>query len=60
MIIASIAAACVAASAALALVVGRGIRQADERAPFTDHLAGLPAELTVDDVLGARTTQHSR
>ena len=60
MIITSIAAAWITASAALALVVGRGIRQADEHAPFTDHLAGLPTELTVDDVLGARTTQHSR
>ena len=60
MILASVAAAWVTASAAPALVVGRGIRQADEHAPFTDPLAGLPAELTVDDVLGARTTQHSR
>ncbi|MBB3676959.1 hypothetical protein [Modestobacter versicolor] len=44
----------------VALVVGAGIRVADRRAPFTDHLAGLPAELTVDDVLGARVTQPSR
>jgi hypothetical protein len=44
----------------LALIVGGGIRMADRRAPFTDHLAGLPAELTVDDILGARTTQPSR
>jgi hypothetical protein len=44
----------------VALIVGGGIRMADRRAPFTDHLAGLPAELTVDDILGARTTQPSR
>jgi hypothetical protein len=42
-----------------ALVIGGGIRVANRRAPFTDHLAGLPAELTVDDILGARTTQHT-
>jgi hypothetical protein len=42
-----------------ALILGGGIRMADRRAPFTDHLAGLPAELTVDDILGARTTQPS-
>jgi hypothetical protein len=43
-----------------ALVIGNGIRTADRRAPYTDHLAGLPAELTVDDVLGAWTVQPSR
>jgi hypothetical protein len=42
-----------------ALIIGGGIRIADRRAPFTDHLAGLPAELTVDDVLGVRTVQPS-
>jgi hypothetical protein len=42
-----------------ALVIGRAIRVADLRAPFTDHLAGLPADLTVDDILGARSTQTS-
>jgi hypothetical protein len=36
----------------VALVLARGIRIADHRAPFTDHLAGLPEDLTVDDVLG--------
>ena len=59
MVIAVISAVWVTASAGLALVVGRGIRQADERAPFTDHLVGLPAELTVADVLGTRSTQPS-
>ena len=59
MVIAVVSAVWVTASAALALVVGRGIRQADEHAPFTDHLAGLPTELTVGDVLGTRTTQPS-
>jgi len=58
-VIAVISAVWVAASAGLALVVGRGIRQADEHAPVTDHLAGLPAQLTVADVLGARTTQSA-
>lgn len=43
-----------------ALVVAAGIRQADRHAPSTDHLIGLPAELTVDDVLGVRTAQPSR
>ena len=59
MVIAVISAVWVTASAGLALVVGRGIRQADERAPYTDHLAGLPAELTVADVLGASGTRVS-
>ena len=60
MVIAVISVVWVAASAGLALVVGRGIRQADEHAPYTDHLAGLPAQLTVADVLGARSSQPSR
>jgi hypothetical protein len=38
-----------------ALVIGAGIRVADRRAPFHDHLSGLPQDLTVDDVLGVRT-----
>lgn len=38
-----------------ALVISTGIRLADRRAPFNDHLAGLPPDLTVDDVLGVRT-----
>ena len=59
MVIAVVSALWVTASAGLALVVGRGIRLADERAPYTDHLAGLPAVLTVDDVLGARSSQLS-
>jgi hypothetical protein len=44
----------------VALVIGGGIRVADRRAPYTDHLAGLPADLTVDDILGARAAQPSR
>ncbi|GAB4082323.1 hypothetical protein GCU67_10085 [Modestobacter muralis] len=59
MVIAVISAVWVTASAGLALVVGRGIRTADARAPFTDHLIGLPVELTVAAVLGARTAQPS-
>jgi hypothetical protein len=43
----------------VALVIGGGIGLADRHAPYTDHLAGLPADLTVDDILGARTAQPS-
>ena len=43
-----------------ALLLGGGIRLAERRAPFHDHLAGLPADLTVDDVLGASAAQPSR
>ena len=38
----------------VALVLGAGIRMADRRAASTDHLEGLPADLTVDDVLRGR------
>ena len=41
----------------VALVLGAGIRMADRRAPFADDLAGLPVDLTVDDILGARAAQ---
>jgi len=58
-VIAVVSAVWVSAAAGLALVVGLGIRQADERAPFTDHLAGLPADLTVADVLGRHSTHAS-
>ena len=43
-----------------ALLLGSGIRLANRRAPFHDHLAGLPADLTVDDVLGSNAGQPSR
>ena len=59
MVIAVVSAVWVSAAAGLALVVGLGIRQADERAPFTDQLAGLPADLTVADVLGEHHTPAS-
>jgi hypothetical protein len=39
----------------VALVIGAGIRVADRRAPFNDHLAGPPQDLTVEDILGVRT-----
>jgi hypothetical protein len=39
-----------------ALAIGAGIRVADRRAPFNDHLAGLPQNLTVDDILGVRAS----
>ena len=44
----------------VALLLGGGVRLADRRAPFNDHLAGLPGDLTVDDILGARAAQASR
>ena len=56
MFIAVVSAVWVTASAALALTVGWSIRQADEHAPYIDHLAGLPTELTVADVIGPRST----
>ena len=37
---------------AAALLVGAAIRIADGRAPLSDDLPVLPADLTVDDVLG--------
>jgi hypothetical protein len=49
----------IAVAVGIALLVGGTIRVADRRAPFTDHLIGLPADLTVDDVLGVRTAQPS-
>jgi hypothetical protein len=60
MLVAVIAAAWFLLAVGVALVLGGGIRIAERRAPFTDHLAGLPAELTVDDILGARAAQPSR
>jgi hypothetical protein len=59
MVIVVVSAVWVAASAGLGLVIARGIHRADERAPFADHLVGLPADLTVADVLGTRNTQPS-
>ena len=49
----------IAVAVGVALLVGGAIRVADRHAPFTDHLIGLPADLTVDDVLGVRTAQPS-
>ncbi|WP_448614579.1 hypothetical protein [Modestobacter sp. URMC 112] len=37
---------------AAALLLGGAIRIAERRAPMSDHLVGLPDDLTVDDVLG--------
>ncbi len=45
---------------AAALLLGGAIRVADRRAPLADHLAGLPADLTVDDVLGRRRIPSTR
>lgn len=41
---------------AAALLLGGAIRIAERRAPLSDHLAGLPDDLTVDDVLGRHRT----
>lgn len=58
-IVAVVALSWAAVSGVVALVIGGCVRMADERAPFTDHLVGLPADLTVADVLGARSPQPS-
>lgn len=42
---------------AVALVVGGGIRLADRYASVTADLAGLPVDLTVDDILGRHAPQ---
>jgi hypothetical protein len=59
MLVAALIAAWIVLAIGVAVVIGCSIRMADRRAPFTDHLAGLPAELTVADILGARATQPS-
>jgi len=59
MVVVVVALAWLLLAVGLAVVVGAVIRIADRRAPFTDHLIGLPAELTVADVLGARAAQPS-
>lgn len=59
MVVAVVALSWVVVSVGLALRIGGGIRLADRRAPLGDHLIGLPSELTVADVLGARSTQPS-
>lgn len=51
MIVVVIALAWLLIAIASALVIGSGIRIADRRAPFTDHLTVLPADLTVADIL---------
>jgi len=52
-----IAVAWMVLAVAAALVVAGAIRLADRRAPMADHLAGLPAELTVADIVGRNVTQ---
>ena len=47
-------------AAAAALLLAGGIRLADRRAPFTDHLAGLPAELTVEHIVGRNVVAPQR
>lgn len=38
---------------AASLLVGGGIRTADQRMPAADALIGLPADFTVEDIVGA-------
>jgi hypothetical protein len=59
MVVVVVVAAWILLALAAALVLGGAVRVADRRAPFTDHLAGLPGELTVADILGARSTAPS-
>ena len=59
MVVVVIALAWLLLAGGLALVIGSGIRTANQRAAYTDHLMGLPAELTVEDVLGTRSSQPS-
>ena len=42
-----------------ALVIGRAMREADQRALGIDHLFDLPAELTVEHILAARPAEHT-
>ena len=57
MIVVVIALAWLLVAIPAALVLGSGIRLADRYAPVTDHLAGLPADLTVDDILRRHAPQ---
>jgi hypothetical protein len=59
MIIVVVALAWIAVSVPLGLVLGFALREGDERARATDHLIGLPADLTVADILGARAPEPS-
>jgi hypothetical protein len=54
-----IVAAWFALAVGVALGIGGGIRLADRHAPVTGSLVGLPAELTVADILAARAPQPS-
>ena len=56
-IIALVATAWLAVALVGTFLVAGGIRLADRRAPLTDHLIGLPAELTVADLVGRNVTQ---
>ncbi len=60
MLVVMVVAAWIVLAFGAALLLGSGIRLADRRAPFNDHLAGLRGELTVDDILAARATLPSR
>jgi hypothetical protein len=59
MIVVMVALVWVAASVPLGLILGLAIRRADQRDLLTDHPTGLPADLTVADVVGARITEPS-
>ena len=60
MLVVLVVAAWLVLALGVALLLGGGVRLADRRAPFNDHLAGLPADLTVGDILGAQAAQPSR
>ena len=59
MIVAALIVAWIVLAFGDALMIGRCIRMADREAPVTDHLIGLPAELTVAHILGARAAAPS-
>ena len=59
MLVATILAAWFLLAVVAGLVIGRGVRIADRRAVLTES-RGLPADLTVDDVLDFWAAQPTR
>ena len=60
MLVATILAAWFLLAVVAGLVIGRGVRIADRRTVPTDSRGGLPADLTVDDVLDFWAAQPTR
>jgi hypothetical protein len=60
MLVATILAAWFLLAVVAGLVIGRGVRIADRRTVLTDSRGGLPADLTVDDVLDFWAAQPTR